>query len=549
MKKIYLLIICLSITMTSLAQNWLWSKQLGGNLLDNNSQICNDNSGNLYFSGSYKSDPCFFGNDTLHIVPGSLSGFFLIKLNSSGEKQWIAGYDGTSENDLPATITAITFDDINNYIYITGSFKGSGHIGNIPLISYHQDILIAKFDLNGNCLWAKNAGGLGVSSANSITIDGNRNVIITGRNKVAVSFDSIVVQPGYFLAKYSPNGNCIWAKKLFNENFSTYGTEALLRSLSAKGTDIYALGGSTVSSFAIDTITVNCNYSNGQYIIARFDSNGVAKWIKPCAGDFIGAGCDIKVDDSLNSYITGSFSQSGIFGNDTLSTTATAIYDLFLAKYSSAGYPVWIKQSNATSLGAGTGLALRGNDIYVTGGFADTITLGPNTTISYDPNGDMFAARYNINGNCIGIIHAGGMGSNGISVDGSNNIYITGSFFNTVTFGSNTPLSPYGQQDIYLAKSSDITGITDIRKLENNQLIIYANPTSGICNVTIPDEFQNEKQLTLLIYDNSGKLIQNIPVILNDDKVQINLQEEAKGIYNAILSNGKKSYSGKIVFE
>ena len=86
-------------------------------------------------------------------------------------------------------------------------------------------------------------------------------------------------------------------------------------------------------------------------------------------------------------------------------------------------------------------------------------------------------------------------------------------------------------------------------RVANNQLIIYANPNQGKCNITIPDEFQHEKNLTLSIFDNNGKLIQQIPVQMNENKIKLNLQAEAKGIYNVTLSNGSKSYNGKIVFE
>ena len=85
--------------------------------------------------------------------------------------------------------------------------------------------------------------------------------------------------------------------------------------------------------------------------------------------------------------------------------------------------------------------------------------------------------------------------------------------------------------------------------MTNNQLIIYANPTTGKCNINVPDEFLNEPNLTLSIFDNSGKLIQQQKLEMIENKIKLDLDAEAKGIYTALLSNGKKSYSGKIVFE
>ena len=83
----------------------------------------------------------------------------------------------------------------------------------------------------------------------------------------------------------------------------------------------------------------------------------------------------------------------------------------------------------------------------------------------------------------------------------------------------------------------------------NGNLIIYANPTTGKCNITIPEEFNNEKDLTLQIFDTKGNLIQQTHVEMIDNKIKLNIESEAKGIYNVVLTNGKKNYTGKIIFE
>jgi len=65
----------------------------------------------------------------------------------------------------------------------------------------------------------------------------------------------------------------------------------------------------------------------------------------------------------------------------------------------------------------------------------------------------------------------------------------------------------------------------------------------------IPYEFIPEKQITLLLFDSQGRLIQQAPVDnKTDGKIKLNIEAQAKGMYNVILSNGKKSYSGKIIF-
>lgn len=65
----------------------------------------------------------------------------------------------------------------------------------------------------------------------------------------------------------------------------------------------------------------------------------------------------------------------------------------------------------------------------------------------------------------------------------------------------------------------------------------------------MPDDFVNEKNLVLSICDNKGKLIQQKTLQMNEGNIKLNLEQEAKGVYNVVLSNKKKSYNGKIVFE
>ena len=103
------------------------------------------------------------------------------------------------------------------------------------------------------------------------------------------------------------------------------------------------------------------------------------------------------------------------------------------------------------------------------------------------------------------------------------------------------------EDDLFVAKCSAITGIDEKTKSKQPQLFIYANPTAGKCNITLPDDFKNEKNLFLQIFDSQGKVIKKIPIEVSDEKIGVDISEEAKGIYHVILSNGKKTYSGTII--
>ncbi len=119
----------------------------------------------------------------------------------------------------------------------------------------------------------------------------------------------------------------------------------------------------------------------------------------------------------------------------------------------------------------------------------------------------------------------------------------------TINFGLSTLVSN-GSWDAFVAKVAEFTGLNAVNKTqEGSQLIIYANPNSGTCNIQIPDEFMYEDNLVLSIYNLTGVLIQQQTLHLEENKVLLNLEAEAKGVYMATLSNGKTVYSGKIIFE
>ncbi|MBL0342678.1 MAG: T9SS type A sorting domain-containing protein [Bacteroidetes bacterium] len=110
-------------------------------------------------------------------------------------------------------------------------------------------------------------------------------------------------------------------------------------------------------------------------------------------------------------------------------------------------------------------------------------------------------------------------------------------------------LLPAGGRDVFLAKSDAITGLEEPERIISNQLLIYANPNAGKCNITVPEEFVNESYLELTIFDNSGRTVQKKILEMNDGTIKVNLESQTSGVYSITLGNGKKVYGGKMVVE
>ncbi|MDD3577798.1 MAG: SBBP repeat-containing protein, partial [Candidatus Cloacimonetes bacterium] len=181
--------------------------------------------------------------------------------------------------------------------------------------------------------------------------------------------------------------------------------------------------------------------SSGQsdIFVAKMDSNGNWLWAKKAGGSSYDYGYGIAVDSSGNSYVTGNFSDSAVFGSTTL--TSSGDYDIFVAKIDSNGIWLWAQKAGGSNYDYGYGIAVdsSGNS-YVTGYFSGSASFG-STTLTSSGYEDIFVAKIDSNGIWLWAQKAGGSTYNygyGIAVDSSGNSYVTGIFLYTASFGSTT---------------------------------------------------------------------------------------------------------------
>ncbi len=147
------------------------------------------------------------------------------------------------------------------------------------------------------------------------------------------------------------------------------------------------------------------------------------------------------------SYVTGSFSGVGKFGNLTRNA-GSAASDVFVAKLNPTGTVAWadvMGGQNPVDGDDGHAIALNASgDVLVTGWFSGPGTFGP-YTLEGGGGQDVFVAELNPNGNVLWAESFGGVGANqgeSIALDGAGNIYVGGSFQNVFTVGSTTLVAP-----------------------------------------------------------------------------------------------------------
>lgn len=160
----------------------------------------------------------------------------------------------------------------------------------------------------------------------------------------------------------------------------------------------------------------------GDYLIIKYNSSGVQQWIATYNGPANNEEIPfaMTVDDSNNIYITGWSRGSG------------TNYDYATVKYDSSGVQKWVARYNGTGNGSDKANAITVDsfqNIYVTGqSLTDVTNFG----------GDIVTVKYNSIGvqqwvkSYSGTAHLSSDLGNAITMDKSNNVYVTGSCVDSV---------------------------------------------------------------------------------------------------------------------
>lgn len=198
-----------------------WMQSGGSATIDEGLSVCVDNNNNVYNTGYFTST---FEMSGQQLNSQGLDDIYICKLDSTGALDWLIREGGSAQE------RALSIDaDGSGNIVISGYFYGTTSIGGTQLISNgQQDIFIAKYSSSGTFLWVRQAGGINNEQGNDVHFDNAGNIVVTGEfsgtcNFSATTLTSQLGSIDIFLAKYDSNGNLIFAKK-GSGKFSDRGT-------------------------------------------------------------------------------------------------------------------------------------------------------------------------------------------------------------------------------------------------------------------------------------------------------------------------------------
>ncbi len=297
----------------------VWAKELGGGAgwSSRGDVIEVDKLGNCYVSGYLELGANWREN-------------FLRKYDSNGN--WIFT---VYIADGDPRITSIAIDEVTQDVLVTGTFSGVEIFGTDTLTSSGiNNSFLAKIDMFGNYVWAKSFNSAAEVILKDMGIDSLGNSYILGRFYQDMSVDTVNLttvggwgDSDVFYAKFDPNGNFQWLKRI-EGNFT----------LLDKAIDVDPSGNSYVfglfsSSIQMDTFMLS-NGGGYENFLIKTNSLGTIDWTQILAGSGDGSygGGDLAVDNAGNSYV---IDRIGL--------------DTKIAHYNAFGNEEWVKNIGQTS--------------------------------------------------------------------------------------------------------------------------------------------------------------------------------------------------------
>ncbi len=283
-----------------------------------------------------------------------------------------------------------------NSRYVAGAFDGTIDMdlsaGAYLLTSQgSNDIVIARYDLQGNLLWAFSIGGTGNDWVRDVSIDEQGNVYVVGSCENTVDFDP--------------------------------------------STGVYNL---------------TANGGRGGYV-AKYDSNGTFQWAFLIDSPAFWEGTAAIDYYQGYIYIIGSIGGQADFdpGAGTYFLTSNGLADPYVAKYDTNANLIWAFSIGSATRDEGLGIYVDSltQSIYAVGYLGDTIDFDPGSGVyKLAPVSafDWYIARYDFNGGFKWAFVVGGKGyaewCNNVRVDRWGNIYVVGVIEDSMDFdpGSGT---------------------------------------------------------------------------------------------------------------
>ncbi len=358
-----------------------------------------DQTGNQIWSKSYGTNTSFSGDEFmggLAAAPdgGALLGmttnagisghknetskggtdYWVLKINSNGDKVWDKSFGGSSLDGLEALVTTTDGG------YILGGTSQSGVSGNKTAPSRGgTDYWLVKIDGTGTKVWDKAFGGNSADNATALVATNDGHFVVGGSSSSPISGDKTEASQGsddYWIVKLNTNGNKIWDKR-----FGGSEPDYLTHLAAANGS--YVLGGRSFSGISGDkSQSLPNEYPENIWLVKAKENIPPALTV---AWNFRygGSGTDRfpqTISTTDGGYLVAGSSNSPVSGDKTVAGYGD--YDIWVVKTSADGTKLWNKRFGGTGREAVNSVIQTSDGGYLLGGSSESGISGNKTQAS-----------------------------------------------------------------------------------------------------------------------------------------------------------------------
>jgi hypothetical protein len=409
----------------------------------------------------------------------------VLKYSADGQLRWDQYYPTTTFFDIAAR---------NNYFYLTGYFFTEVTFGTITLQGASSSYFFpfaAKGTSTGDYSWAVKAeSNRSYNRGDALAVDADENVYIAGSFRRQLIFGSTVIKTSTvtytpYIAKYDKYGVFQWVQSAFYDSY-VINTQRQTDICLDLNNDPYIIG------FYSDGCALGSSNLTGEgYFITKYSAVGSFQWLKTqeysisdtkisAQGKLYQiAGYDGNIvlnQNDLNANKIWSLSSDGnsdpseIAGLErdpsgniySLGYTMVAnafsgnVKGVFVSKHNSARELQWNNQIIGSDLFGSYGdplfLDASGN-VYVCGTFSDTLKVENTTLVVTGGDNNIFLAKFNNAGILQWARQITGSLFSDVTIiaDQQGNVILCAPFSDSVTIG-NSNFTTWGYGDVFLAK-------------------------------------------------------------------------------------------------
>ena len=359
--------------------------------------------------------------------------------------EWVATMSGPSNND--------EFDGVavglDGSVFVTGQFVESTTIAGIDFVSRGKaDIPFARFDDEGELLWAASFGGIGEDNFFDVDAD-DAGVIATGYFEGVVEFGDVTIEAAgdtdCVVASFGNDGDVNWV--------STFGgvgpdgcNEVTIAADGSIVTSVDTVGGWTVDGVDLSSVDVR------DTVLLQLDRSGRLDWARAVGGPGTQRGKSIGVGAG-GMIVFGGDTRGDLLIADSVIERPGRGFDAWLSAWTPQGELLWTQTWGGPGDDLSKGVAVSDDRVYAIGPFEREMSVGDTVlssrggidlaVIGFDMAGDVewattIGAEANLPGAEVILSGSGGVIVPGTPLDGVTFSSADGSIADVDTTGAAT---------------------------------------------------------------------------------------------------------------